>query len=134
MLNPPAQLLGMNGIKKFSKEILKWEQFSTSKLKIAGITNYFQINQDGGTGGGIFRKMYGEFLIEVASIVKKEYLVTLGQRFINVAKKWDKIANDLWQLSLTADISLLEKMSISILEIYKDEKDLYRILKETIDS
>lgn len=134
MLNPPAQLLGINGIKKFSKEILKWKNFNASKLKIAGITNYFQINQDGGTGGGIFRKMYGEFLIETAPIVKNECLVTLGQRFIDVAKKWDKIANDLWQLSLTADIYLLEKMSISILEIYKEEKDLYRLLKETIDS
>ena len=27
MLNPPAKLLGINGILKFSKEILKWEKF-----------------------------------------------------------------------------------------------------------
>lgn len=132
MLNPPAQLLGINGIKKFSKEILKWKQFSTSKLKTAGVTNYFQINKDGGTGGGIFRKMYGEFLIEVAPIVNNEYLFTLGQKFINIAEKWDDIADDMWQLSLTADVALLEKMSASILEIYEDEKDLYIALEETI--
>lgn len=133
MLNPPAQLLGINGIKKFSKEILKWKQFSTSKLKTAGITNYFQINKDGGTGGGIFRKMYGEFLIEVAPIVNNECLFTLGQKFINIAEKWDDIADDMWQLSLTANVALLEKMSASILEIYEDEKDLYIALEETIE-
>jgi len=56
MLNPPAQLLGINGIKKFSKELLKWSIFDKNKLKLAGITNYFMVSADGGTGGGIFRK------------------------------------------------------------------------------
>lgn len=37
----------------------------------------------------------------------------------------------MWQMSLTADVALLEKMSVSILEIY-EEKDLYNALKETI--
>ena len=109
MLNPPAQFLGINGIKKFSKEILKWKHFSPHELKIAGVTNYFQINKDGGTGGGIFRKMYGEFLMEVAPIVRNERLFTLGQKFIRIAEKWDHISNDMWQLSLTADVNLLEK-------------------------
>lgn len=133
MLNPPAQLIGINGIKKFSKEILKWKQFHTNKLKTAGITNYFQINKDGGTGGGIFRKMYGEFLIEVAPIVKNESLSTIGKNFIKLSEKWDAVAKDMWQLSLTADITLLDKMSASISEIYGEERDLYIALKEVID-
>ncbi len=133
MLNPPAQLLGINGIRKFSKEILKWKQFSTSKLKIAGITNYFQINKDGGTGGGIFRKMYGEFLVEASTIVNNEYLFTLGRKFIDISERWDSIANDMWQLSKTANADLLKKMSVSISEIYEDEKNLYISLKNTIE-
>lgn len=131
MLYPPAQLLGINGIKKFSKEILKWEKFSISKLKTAGITNYFQINKDGGTGGGIFLKMYGEFLIEATPIVKNEYLLTLGEKFIDIAEKWDKVSEDMWSLSQTANVALLEKMSISILELYEEEKKLYAKLKES---
>lgn len=132
MLNPPAQLLGINGIKKFSKEVLKWKQFNIEKLKIAGITNYFQINKDGGTGGGIFRKMYGEFLIEAVPFVKEDALLTIGQKFIELSKKWDQIAKDMWELSQTADISLLKKMSTSISEIYEVEKELYLSLKETV--
>ena len=70
MLRPPAQLLGINGITKFSREIIKWRTFDQKKLKTAGITSYFQISKDGGTGGGIFRRIYGEFLLEVEPMRK----------------------------------------------------------------
>ncbi len=132
MLNPPAQLLGINGIKKFSKEILKWKQFSEDKLKTAGITNYFQINQDGGTGGGIFRRMYGEFLIEAAVIIKNVSICTLGNRFIEIAEQWDAVSEDMWQLAQSADTALLEKMSVAISEIYEAEKISYLALLEAI--
>lgn len=125
MLNPPAQLLGINGIKKFSKEILKWKQFSPEKLRLAGTTNYFQISKDGGTGGGIFRKMYGGFLIEASTILNSDRTAALGQQFIHVAGLWDNISEDLWQLSLSGDTRLLEEMSRKILEIYEVEKGLY---------
>lgn len=133
MLNPPAQLLGINGIKKLSKELLKCEHFDNNKLKTAGLTNYFQINKDGGTGGGIFRKMYGEFLMEAAPIANNEHLFTLGKKFIDVASQWDCIADDMWHLAETADSSLLTKMSIAVLDIYEKEKDLYMALKETLE-
>lgn len=43
--------------------------------------------------------MYGDFLIEAAPIIENEYFFTLGQKFINIAEKWDDISNDMWQLS-----------------------------------
>lgn len=128
MLHPPAKLLGINGILKFSKEILKWKQFSPEKLKTAGVTNYFQISKDGGTGGGIFRKMYGEFLIESAPIMNNDQLLSLGQKFIDVSKQWDLIADDMWQLFQTGDAELLKKMSTSVTKIYEIEKGLYNAL------
>lgn len=132
MLYPPAQLLGINGILKFSKEILKWKTFSPEKLRLAGITNYFQISADGGTGGGIFRKMYGEFLCECAPVFQDERLPKTGQRFIQTAALWDAVGEDLWQLSQNGNIELLKKMSASIAEIYKMEKDMYLSLLEII--
>ena len=129
MLEPPAKLLGVNGILKFSKEILKWEKFSSDKLKRSGITNYFQISKDGGTGGGIFRKMYGNFLIEAAPILESEEAASIGEEFLDVAKRWDKIAEYLWQLSLSGDMSLLRTMSDLIKVIYEKEVALYQELK-----
>lgn len=134
MLNPPAQLLGINGILKFSKEILKWDKFSPSKIRLAGITNYFQISKDGGTGGGIFRKMYGEFLIESAAIVDDKRFVIIGKEFINISQSWDMIADYLWQLSLDGNIERLKQISNLILEIYEREKNLYLKLEKIIQS
>lgn len=66
MLYPQANLLGLRGIQKFSKEISTWKKFSDEKLQRTAQNNYFQISSDGGTGGGIFRAMYGMFLKECA--------------------------------------------------------------------
>ncbi|MDO4273972.1 MAG: BtrH N-terminal domain-containing protein [Eubacteriales bacterium] len=129
MLNPPAKLLGVNGILKFSKEILKWKKFDPDKLKLSAITNYFQISEDGGTGGGIFRNMYGGFLIEAAPIMNNESIARTGRQFLDIGKQWDKIAEYLWQLSLDGDISLLHIMSEIIEDIYQQEIKLYESLR-----
>lgn len=132
MLNPPAKLLGVDGIMKFSKEILKWRNYSTDKLKLSGTTNYFQISKDGGTGGGIFRKMYGDFLLEAATILKDEKIALIGNQFLEVSKSWDEIADYMWKLSLSADTTLLNQMSTQILEIYSKEVTLYQYLQKII--
>lgn len=132
MLKPPAKMLGVNGILKFSTEILKWEKFSLEKMKLSGTTNYFQISKDGGTGGGIFRKMYGDFLIEAAVIMDNNNIAMSGKQFLEIAKHWDNIAEDLWQLSLSGNVSLLQKMSKEIMDIYLQEKELYQYLQTII--
>lgn len=124
MLNPPAQLLGINGIAKFSREILKWRSFDQKKLKTAGITNYFQISKDGGTGGGIFRKMYGEFLIEVDSIIPNRGVKIVGENFMRLAEEWDRLAEDLWRLGNTGDQAMLKPMSDQIMSLAETEKTL----------
>lgn len=121
MLNAPAQLLGLNGINKFSKEILKWSKFEDVKLRKAGITNYFQVNADGGTGGGIFRRMYGDFLKEASIILKSREIKEVGEEFINISEKWDKVGEFMWKLYESGDKQLLIEMSGIIKEIHKDE-------------
>jgi hypothetical protein len=132
MLNPPAQLLGINGIKKFSKEVLKWERFTKSKIKLAGVTNYFMVNTDGGTGGGIFRKMYGEFLIEASEICKNSSISSCGKEFAKVSEKWEEIASLLWELSQNADINKLKNISDIAAEIYCQESNLFNELNNKI--
>ena len=121
MLNPAAKLKGIFGIEKFSKEICKWASYDTTKLKIAGITNYFQISADGGTGGGIFRKMYGGFLIEAADLLKHGDIRVIGLQFIDLASRWDNIARDMWDLSQIGQKSLLNQMSKEITELHDEE-------------
>jgi hypothetical protein len=130
MLNPSANLKGVTGIAKFSKEINKWGKFDTDKLKRAGVTNYFQISADGGTGGGIFRKMFGGFLLEAAPIIQDSAIEEIGHRFISLSVKWDTIAQKMWQLHETGDTALLEDMSCGIAENYHVEVELLTKLQE----
>lgn len=128
MLYPPAQLLGVCGILKFSREVCRWKVFSQKKRKLAGIINYFQIHEKGGTGGGIFRRMYGDFLKEAAGIWQNNRLVELGEQFIAVSFLWDAVAELLWKLSQTGDIQLLDMISERVQVIYERETELYQAL------
>ena len=128
MLYPPAQLLGVCGILKFSREVCRWKAFSQKKRRLAGITNYFQIHEKGGTGGGMFRRMYGDFLKEAAGIWQNNRLVELGEQFIAVSFLWDAVAELLWKLSQTGDIQLLHMISERVQVIYERETELYQAL------
>lgn len=128
MLNPPAQLLGINGIKKFAKEIKKWKTFDLNKKKLAGITNYFMINADGGTGGGAFRIMYGDFLKESSSILNIEDLADCGDNFIRIGQQWDEIGMEMMNIYNTGENATIDKLSVMITEIaYKEEVELGRL-------
>ena len=132
MMNAPAKLLGLNGIHKFSKEILKWKNFSMEKRKRAGVTNYFQISKDGGTGGGIFRKMYGEFLMEAAPILNSSAVHKLGSAYVEIGNEWDRLADILWELSLNGDEKLLPVMAEMIQKLYERETKVMEQLSEEI--
>lgn len=134
MLNPPVSFLGLSGIKKFSREILKWKAFDTEKLKQTGIMNNAYISERGGTGGGAFRKMYGQFLSEASEICNSSYIKQKGCEFVEIGQLWDNVADSMLELFETSDTKLLEKMSILIDDIHKAEshvlKDLQSFVKE----
>lgn len=132
MLNPSANLLGINGINKFAREVVKWKKFDSEKIKIAGITNYFQISKDGGTGGGIFRKMYGDFLIEAENVVPNIGLASVGVQYVELSLNWDLLADSMWKLGESGDIELLGKMSNQISELCEKEYSLLEKLKVSV--
>jgi hypothetical protein len=121
MLHPSAQLFGINGINKFSKELRKWKKFSEDKIKLAGITNYFMIHADGGTGGGAFRKIYGDFLIEASNWIPR--LKIFGEKYLIIADKWENIATQMMSLYKTGNIQLIDDISKN-LEIIVTEEEM----------
>lgn len=131
MLYPETKMLGLSGIEKFSKEILKWKNFTPEKRKQAGVTNYFQISKDGGTGGGLFRNMYGLFLMEAANFIDNPEWQEIGKEYITLSKRWDDIAQQMWRLFEKGDVSLLQEMSDSIDENMRIEKGLLLRLEKS---
>jgi len=133
MLNAPANLLGINGINKFAMGTKKWRKFDTSKKKLTGITNYFMISDKGGTGGGAFRKMYGNFLLEASEISKQVELEKSGKKFLEIAGFWDKIADEMMELYHTGKDNTIEKLPNMILEIADIEKMELEKMKALIE-
>lgn len=124
MLYPPARLKGVRGIEKFAGEVRRWKAYDPERLRCAGATNYFQISADGGTGGGIFRRMYGTFLQEAAAILESASIRLTGAAFAALSEHWDGIADQLWQLHERGDPGLLAKVSESALELCHTETQL----------
>jgi len=46
----------------------------------------------GGTGGGLFRTMYGHFLEEAAEITGEPKLPDIAKQFLTAAQRWDEVA------------------------------------------
>lgn len=134
MLAPPAHLLGLEGIAKFSRALRQWQHLPPETLRAAGMANYFQISRDGGTGGGIFRQMYGGFLTEAAPLLKEERLAALGGQFSQTARRWDAVAAGLRQLSRTGDTGLLPELSEAVAGLCARERALYTALLQVCDS
>lgn len=122
MLKPPANLLGINGIRKFAHEIKKWKAFDLNKFKLAGITNYFMINADGGTGGGAFRRMYGDFLIESSTMLNNNDLADSGNNFVQIGQLWDNIGLEMKNIFNTGNPSIIDKLNDMILDIADNEE------------
>ncbi|MHC5217688.1 BtrH N-terminal domain-containing protein [Enterococcus sp. LJL128] len=133
MLFPEAKLKGISGIEKFSREIKRWSKFDSQKLQLAAVTNYFQINHRGGTGGGIFRKLFGTFLIESSNLLRQPILAEIGNAFVELAQQWDRLADSLWALSENGNVSALLELSEVIYSLYQKELMLLNRLKKEIE-
>lgn len=93
MLEPPITNLGVKGIRKAVKRTLKWpEIMSEEELRYACFNVYIFIDAEGGTGGGIFRLMYGRFLNEAAGITGEKRLTDLGEEMRAIGEMWQGVA------------------------------------------
>jgi len=62
------------------------------ELRWACFNNFIFIDATGGTGGGIFRYMYGRFLEEGANITEDERLVDIGRDMRAIGDLWQEVA------------------------------------------
>jgi hypothetical protein len=93
MLEAPIANLGVRGIRKAAAEVSRWPQrMSEADLRLACQQAFLFIDAAGGTGGGIFRRMYARFLYEAAVLLGDPGLDEAGRELHDIAEAWQEIA------------------------------------------
>lgn len=112
MLNPPIRNIGLNGIKKWSKHIVKWPSLFPGEKLLHALYQGFIYIETGGTGGSAFRPMYSRYLQEVSERFSIRGLDHVIAKYKEAARIWSKIAN----LLLPDEYPMLRRARELILE------------------
>ncbi len=93
MLEPPIANIGASGIAKASRECLRWPDLLEARLLSETLFNlYIFVSAKGGSGGGLFRFMFGRFLAEAAAIGAPPAVGSLAASFKSIGEAWEEEA------------------------------------------
>ena len=134
MLRPPIANLGVKGIRTAAERTLKWPGAMTEdQLRYACFNVFIFIDARGGSGGGIFRYMYGRFLKEAASIANNEKLAKVGEEMHAIGDQWQQVAQ-IFERAYTAPnpSALLPEATDIILKIANGEQAAWEQLRDIV--
>jgi len=131
MLHAPISNLGVRGIRKAATCMEKWPtSMCDDEVRNACFNAFIFIDSTGGTGGGIFRYMYGRFLKQAADIIKEPKLVTVGDEMRKIGDQWQEVAHLLKDLAApTGSADGLSKVRDRLNSIADREEDAWKRLQ-----
>jgi hypothetical protein len=134
MLRPPIANLGVKGIRTAAERIVEWPRImSEDDLRYACFNVFVFIDAKGGSGGGIFRYMYGRFLKEAASIADDERLSNVGEEFHAIGDQWQRVAQTFEEAHTASKSSILvSEASGLILDIADREQTTWEQLHRIV--
>lgn len=95
MLKPPMTNMGLKGMEKWSKLVMKWPEKFTGLNLLGALMNGFIYIETGGTGGSAFRPMYAKFLEEASKVTNQPALNEVARLLQRSAAVWSQIASGL---------------------------------------
>jgi len=128
--------LGVKGIRTAAERILNWPNImNEDDLRYACFNVFVFIDAKGGSGGGIFRYMYGRFLKEAAAIADDERLSRVGEEIHAIGDQWQRVAQVFEEAySATSSSALIPEASRLILDIADREQTTWEQLRSIVVS
>jgi hypothetical protein len=132
MLRPPISNLGVKGIRTAAERIVKWPAIMTKdEVRNACFNVFVFIDAKGGSGGGIFRYMYGRFLKEAAAIDDDERLSGVSEDMHAIGDEWQRVAETLEEAYRASNPSrLISEASRRITGIADREQTTWEQLRQ----
>jgi len=121
---PPLKNLGLNGIRHFAQKVKEWKNYSAENFKRATFNTFIMIDEKGGTGGGAFRRMYGNFLRECAARNGLKELESIGKEYVSLSEWWDDVADKLFEMSTSGNVNKLDDIADLLTLIHHKEDNL----------
>lgn len=125
-LNPPIRNIGIKGIVKMSKEILKWPSRSSNFEHDLCLTALLM--ERAGTGGALFRNLYRDFLKECADLLEDRKIEHAHGLFSEIAPMWVRVSASIDRAGRTGDHQELLQASQLLLEIADKERKAMELL------
>jgi hypothetical protein len=129
-LNPPIQNISFKGIRKTAKMIGNW--FERPGMTPELVTLAGTLMEKGGTGGGLFRNMYRDFLKECDELYPDLELNSSYKKFCTIAQMWTDVSNMICIAGENLDVEKLKVTSHILLEIASMEEEAMTQIFENI--
>lgn len=135
MLKPPISNLGVKGIRKAAQQTVQWpEILDDEALRRTCFNTSIFIDATGGTGGGIFRYMYGRYLAEAAKVTGETRLEKIGGEFHHIGDHWEKIAVSFRETAEAKDPGgMLEEVVAPMYHLADEEESLWEELAALVE-
>jgi hypothetical protein len=130
MVGNTIKNIGVEGIELFSQKVSGWKNLDDETLHKSAYDAFTMIDKVGSTGGGCYRKIYGNFLRASGDLLDDDFIYQCGVEFLKTADIWDDIAARFYDVMTKLERDKLSDISPKLLTIALREKELFLRMKE----
>ena len=133
MLKTPIPIIGVRGIRFFSKQVRKWLSKHGSKKAALYLGQMVRMQEEIGTGGGGFRFIYAAFLQEAGEFLKMKRLDDLSEEMTQAGDLWREFAITaarIYKKRYPADQQTFDQAADKLLKIADREEATFKKLAE----